>query len=129
MTAPMSFGDVAPVSATASSTARAMSSAEAAPGRYSWMTVASRSSFCGEVLAAGRPELLGGVPALLDQGVEDAQGVLVPEAPGHLGLAKLQRGLDHPERAEPLGLARLERLGQIPVDPLRRSSSMSLAAL
>src|SRR5262245_18638452 len=45
MTAPMSLGDVARGSATASSIARAMSSGEAALGRYSWMTFASRSSF------------------------------------------------------------------------------------
>ena len=47
--------------------------------------------FLGEVLATGGPELLDGVAPLLDERVEDAERVLVPQTPGDLGLAELQR--------------------------------------
>ena len=99
MTLPMSLALAAPVSAMAAVTAEAISSSDAAAGRY-----ASRTDLglllVGQVLASALRELLDRIAALLHQHRHDLQFFRALERAAFLDVLVRKRGLEHAQRRE-----------------------------
>ena len=83
----MSFGDVAPVSAMASTTARSTAAGSADGGRYDSRTADFRGFLVGEILPAALRELLDRILPLLDERADDLPRFAVVERAPLLDLA------------------------------------------
>ena len=123
-TAPICFSESAPDSEMASSMARRMSSSLGAAGKYCSIIFISLASLSARSWRPPWRELFDGFLALLDESLQDLQGLHIVERAHFVDFLELERAFDHAQDAQAQLVLFLHGGGKIALDAVNVSHSV-----